>query len=249
MTGGTRALLIGCDYPGQACELRGCVNDAENLREFLISSKASTPEGVTVLENGTANDIFRALNYLAAASHREVIPSVFVSFSGHGTYMRDTNGDEVDGRDECICPSDYATAGVLRDDELNDMFSLFHPDTRISVLMDCCHSGSCLDLPYRYLSRREHVDECSETGCHPNIVMISGCADSQTSADAYDSARTEYAGAMTSAFLDTLKVEPAMTDDAFGLLTCMRVLLAERRMTQQPQLSCSKPVGDMVSFL
>jgi hypothetical protein len=246
---GTRALLIGCDYPGQPGELRGCVNDAENLRDFLVSTGEAADKDVTVLENGTANDIYRALNYLAASTHREVVPTVFISFSGHGTYMRDTNGDEVDGYDECICPCDYATAGVLRDDELNDMFTLFHPETRIAVLMDCCHSGSCLDLPYRYLSRSEDVEEGATTGCHPNVVMISGCADSQTSADAYDASRTEYTGAMTSAFLDTLKVEPTMTDDAFGLLTCMRVLLAERKMTQIPQLCTSKPASSMVTFL
>jgi hypothetical protein len=240
----TRALCIGVDYPGQQYELRGCVNDAENLREFLLESGAATkPEDVTVLRNGTADAIYRALVLLAATTHREIVPSVFISFSGHGTYMRDTDGDEVDGYDECICPCDYQTAGVLRDDELNDLLSLFHPETRISLLMDCCHSGSCLDLPYRYLRRGDSAEECSAAGCHPNVVMISGCADDQTSADAYDASRTEFTGAMTSSFLDCLKLEPDLLGDAFGLLTCMRVLLSERGMTQVPQLCTSQPAS------
>ena len=34
-TGKRKALLVGCNYPGKACALRGCVNDCFRMRDFL----------------------------------------------------------------------------------------------------------------------------------------------------------------------------------------------------------------------
>ena len=243
----TRSLHIGIDYVGTGSELHGCVNDAENISEYLVSRGLVDASNSVILREAKCSDILRALFSLAAETTRENVSNVFISFSGHGTYITDYSGDELDGRDECICPSDYATAGVLRDDEMNDIFSFFNKDTSITLLMDCCHSGSCMDLPYRYLSRTSVVQECSGD-CHPRLTMISGCADQQTSADAYDEGRREYTGAMTSSLLDSLKVEPELLKDAFGLLTCMRVLLVERKMTQVPQLSTSAPATSTAPF-
>lgn len=40
--------------------------------------------------------------------------SLFFSFSGHGSQVKDTSGDEADGMDETICPADYTSAGDAR---------------------------------------------------------------------------------------------------------------------------------------
>ena len=34
-----KALLIGINYTGTDYELRGCINDSINLKQFLISNK------------------------------------------------------------------------------------------------------------------------------------------------------------------------------------------------------------------
>ena len=61
----------------------------------------------------------------------------------------DTNGDEVDGYDEALCPLDFETSGVIVDDEVNE--TLVRPlprGAKLHAVVDACHSGTILDLPY-----------------------------------------------------------------------------------------------------
>jgi hypothetical protein len=202
-----------------------------------------------VLVEPTGAQIRSAFVDLAARSHAEQLDHVFISYSGHGTWVWDDNHDEPDRRDECLCPSDYATRGLLRDDDMNDLLHLFNPRTTITLLMDCCHSGSCMDLPFRYATRTSEVVESSERACHPHVVMVSGCRDDQTSADAYDVRRRESTGAMTSSLLDVLSATPLVSGDAFTMVERMRKLLRTRRMGQVPQLSTSFRPTDTLAYL
>lgn len=53
--------------------------------------------------------------------------------------------------DETLVPVDYNSAGQIRDDELFEKFLVpMQPDVTVTCLMDCCHSGSVLDLPYMF---------------------------------------------------------------------------------------------------
>lgn len=52
--------------------------------------------------------------------------------------------------DETILPTDYKQAGQIVDDELNErLVKALMPGVTLHALMDCCHSGTALDLPYR----------------------------------------------------------------------------------------------------
>lgn len=76
---------------------------------------------------------------------------LFFHFSGHGSQQRDDSGMEADGFNETICPCDYSRAGQIVDDEI--WSNLVHPlpsGVRLTALMDCCHSGTGLDLPFTY---------------------------------------------------------------------------------------------------
>ncbi len=44
-----------------------------------------------------------------------------VVLAGHGTKIRDDGGDEGDGYDEALCPRDFQSAGMIRDDDLFDV--------------------------------------------------------------------------------------------------------------------------------
>ena len=79
-----------------------------------------------------------------------------MSYSGHGTYVKDVNDDEDDGKDECLVPLDYKESGMIFDDHLNNILSLIHPDTRVVFIVDACHSETMLDLSYRYVSEIKH---------------------------------------------------------------------------------------------
>lgn len=236
-----KCLLMACDYAGTADELRGCQNDARNLACELVKSSVATHDDITMLMEPTLSDMRDALESLRRASTDPSVTHVFVSWSGHGTSQPDRNGDEVDRMDECLCPVDFATVGGLLDDELCRIVSSFDHDTKVTLLLDCCHSGTAVDLPWRFTGLRttERASSGTRTAYHPNVVAISGCRDDQTSADAYDSVHNEFSGAMTRAALDVLAIEPTLIGDAFALVVAMRVLLQERNVTQVPQLCAS----------
>jgi metacaspase-1 len=64
---------------------------------------------------------------ILAAFHNVVRQSragdaIFLHYSGHGTKVRDTNGDEDDGYDEAMLPVDFKGAGMILDDDLYEIF-------------------------------------------------------------------------------------------------------------------------------
>ena len=83
--------------------------------------------------------------------------SIFLHYSGHGTKVKDLNGDEDDGYDEAIMPVDYKKSGIIIDDELNDLIVKRLPaGIHVVALYDCCHSGTVLDLPYEYIANGKY---------------------------------------------------------------------------------------------
>lgn len=61
------------------------------------------------------------------AAYRQVVAdsqpgdSIFLHYSGHGSHVRDDDGDEEDGFDEVLVPLDFQSAGMIRDDDLYDL--------------------------------------------------------------------------------------------------------------------------------
>lgn len=152
--GTRRALLIGINYVGQNGELSGCHNDVLNIKEYIKDVHGFEEENITVLmddgehEPPTRENIIREYKKLVDESGSG--DSVFCHYSGHGGKLRDDDGDEKDGYDETLIPVDYAENGQIRDDDLFD--TLIQPmpaGVTLTCLMDCCHSGTVLDLPYK----------------------------------------------------------------------------------------------------
>jgi len=53
-------------------------------------------------------------------------------------------------QDETILPTDYKSAGMIVDDELNAlMVQPLQYGVMLHALIDACHSGTAMDLPYR----------------------------------------------------------------------------------------------------
>jgi len=133
------ALCIGInDYPGTESDLSGCVNDAHDWASTLDA------RGFTVRRmfdgEATKAAMVQAMGDLISAARNG--DSVVITYSGHGTWMPDTSGDEADGRDEGLCPHDIGEGHVLLDDELTEMFRLREAGARILLIADSCHSGS-----------------------------------------------------------------------------------------------------------
>jgi len=67
-------------------------------------------------------------------------------FSGHGTQVPDTSGDESDGLAEAICPWDTYFSGstiknVITDDELGACLTASLATQQVVVILDTCFSG------------------------------------------------------------------------------------------------------------
>lgn len=238
-----KALLFGLNYTGTNSELRGCINDIKDMGAFLHRVKGFEVEMYHDEDDGlrygtTCQGMIRAIQRLAIQTWKENISSVVIHYSGHGSYVKDVSGDEQDGYDECLCPVD----GFITDDYLHELFNSFNPKTRITVIFDCCHSGSALDLPYCYKISSDFVVEKNK--CRSNVTLISGCRDNQTSADYKFS--DKFSGALTKYLLEILNRNPNIAPGL--LLDNLQVCMSTNGFTQLPMISSTRKINDIKLF-
>jgi metacaspase-1 len=138
------ALLVGInDYPGAQNDLQGCVNDITNMYDILVKYYSFLPSDIVLLSDSRARKkaILDALKNLFAGA-KEGDGLVF-HYSGHGSQVPDAEGDEVDGKDEVICPFDFDwETGLIKDDDLAALFASMKKGVRLEVILDSCHSGT-----------------------------------------------------------------------------------------------------------
>lgn len=135
-----RALCIGVNnYPGTHMDLAGCVNDANDWAAELTARGFS----VTRLLDAQASKAAMIEAMRSVIGGAASGDSVVLTFSGHGTYVPDLNGDEIDGLDEALCPYDIQTSGsALTDDELHSLFASRKSGVKLLLISDSCHSGT-----------------------------------------------------------------------------------------------------------
>lgn len=155
-----------------------------------------------------------------------------VQFSGHGSFVPDADGDEPDGTDECICPTDTGN-GYITDDELFDLYAARRNGVRVVMIADSCHSGTIAKFapittpptiegasaPQRKvrflppaafldaseltaLGTRRGLRRASAPGRHAGLTL-SGCQDAEYSYDGYFLGRPN--GVFSYVALDALK--------------------------------------------
>lgn len=240
-SGRKRAFLIGINYYGTRAELRGCINDVQRMKGFISSTYGFTEMMVLTDDQQnpslrpTRQNILRGLRWLAEG----VQPGdcLFFHYSGHGAQQQDPNCMEEDGYDETICPEDFESGGMIVDDEIFDLIVAPLPHgAKLTAVMDCCHSGTGLDLPFTLEYGRW---QCDDNPCHSagDVQLISGCQDEQTSADASDQYRRP-AGAMTTALCNTLERNPVV--DYPTMLDSLRAELRRGGFDQIPSLTSSQ---------
>jgi hypothetical protein len=153
-SGQYRALLIGINYVGSSAELRGCHNDIDTMTRYITDQGYADGEIKVLLDDGeheepTKQGIEDALSWLSSGA--QAGDSLFFHYSGHGASVRDDDGDEDDGKDEALVPVDYKEAGLLRDDQVFQLLvGPLAEGVQLTCILDCCHSGTILDLPYMF---------------------------------------------------------------------------------------------------
>ena len=240
------ALCVGInDYPGSVNDLHGCVNDAQDWSALLER------EGYTVIQlldgQATKQAVVNSLNHLVEQAGWA--DRIVFTYSGHGTWIPDTNGDEADGRDEAMCMYDFNAGGLLVDDDLANIFANLKVGSRALVLSDSCHSGTitrALNLsPYgtRFISPATFTDISPETAAaveqkvagapRKAASLISGCGDTEYSYDASFDGRPN--GAFTA--LAIKAYAPGMTLGQW--YNAIKTYLPNTQYPQSPQLTAT----------
>ncbi len=255
----SRALLVGVNkYRLPGCDLQGCVNDITNMRDVLLKYLDFSAEQVRLLadERATRQAVLERLKWLvgdAAAGDRLVF-----HFSGHGSQIRDRDGDELrDHMDEVLCPHDMDWEGnYISDDDLRDLCSRLPEGAVLEVILDCCHSGTGtremqalsllpmeLAMRPRFLAPPADIQARAEEelpvkrllgGSNPmGHVLLAGCRENQTSADAFISGG--FNGAFTYYLCKHLRDTGGQITRA-ELLRRVRASLRFNGFSQVPQL-------------
>merc|ERR1719329_1396634 len=140
---------------------------------------------------------------------------------------------------ETLLPVDFEDKGMMTDDHIGDIIVKHLPEgVRLTAILDCCHSGTGLDLPFTW-SSRGWKEETNPYHCLADVQMLSGCQDDQTSADA-STAHGAAGGAMTTAFCDILRSRSNSRISYPELMTGLHQLMRQRGFSQRPQLTASQ---------
>lgn len=206
-------------YDGWDGALVACENDAEDMAR--LARAAGFSDTVLLTADGTVEKVTGALRRAAA----ELAPGdiLLLTYSGHGGQVPDATGpdEEPDALDETLVLYDRQ----FLDDELYREFQGFADGVRIVTLLDCCHSGSGVELPggplpsarvrlmpvpkqqqiyerdrgfFEELQRSLEKSAAPEgEDREPAAVLISACQDNQFAADG------PVNGAFTEALLET----------------------------------------------
>ncbi len=269
-----KALLIGLnEYSDGKNSLRGCVNDVEQVKGLLKTYYGFSDDAIKLLVNSQATKagILAGLDWLTTGSQAGDV--LIFHYSGHGSQVPDDGNDELDGSDEIIIPYDHDWDNPLRDDDLKAAFDRIGPGVSLTVMMDCCHSGTgnrpappadadSTTLPIsRYLTPpdvvtaaikflanlrslfRSRSNRFQVVKTTENNVLVAACRDDQTSADAYIA--NDYHGAFTWCLAEAIQATG-------GRLTyrelAERIGVSGQAYEQQPQLECQPALLDRQVF-
>ncbi|XP_042061994.1 metacaspase-1-like isoform X2 [Salvia splendens] len=261
--GRKRALLCGITYKGHRQSLRGSVNDIMSMKRLLLQKFRFPLSSILVLTEEeedyrrvpTKRNIRRALGWLVEGSRAG--DSLVFHYSGHGSQVRDRDGDEVDGYDESLMPVDYETEGRILDDELNAIIVRPLPrGATLHAIVDTCSSGTFLDLTNVCRVNRQAYykweDHRPPNGAYKGTsgglaISISACDDHQSSGDT--TAFTGIAmGALTYSFVQTLDQAKSVSYGHLMLALRNRIGAVQQALglnrydykpIQEPQLSSS----------
>jgi uncharacterized caspase-like protein len=206
-TGNYKALLVGINYKGTSYELKGCINDVQNITQYLVSQNISADKMCILTDDTdikpTKNNI---INYFTKLLTDAKSGDQLVFFySGHGSTIVNTSiNKDVEPLDDVLITID---SNCIIDDDLNEIIQKnLKPNVKLFVLFDCCHSGTMLDLRYNFPvddTKPGIIIDNSSENTKSNVFYISGCKDDQTSMETFINSKTQ--GALTWAFLEAVK--------------------------------------------
>ena len=232
------ALVVGINvYKSEKLRnypLSGCVNDVNRMSAVLQQVFGDELQLLTLTEAQATragiiasfrSQLIEPARAWAQSGRAAPEPAFLFHFSGHGSLSRDTTQTKPSGFDETIVPYDSRQADVfdIRDWELGALIDELGQYTScITIVLDCCHSGSGTrstgrmcepDLrvpPARQLPKSVPTPSAglrsSQEPRMADYVLLAACHAKQIAQEYHDnsSGQTLVYGAMTYALTDTL---------------------------------------------
>ncbi|GJJ72641.1 metacaspase-1 [Entomortierella parvispora] len=215
-----KALLIGINYFGDPNQLLGCINDSRDVFGFLNGYYGFRYQDTIILTDDQIYEDKRPtganIRYWMKWLVKDAEPqdSLFFHYAGHGGRIKDFSyngkaehlGDEADGYDEIIYPCDYLRSGIISDDEMYDILVKELPaGVQLTALVDACHSGTMLDLPYVYNGNHiTALEKVTRTKVGAMAAMSSGVLDNNSSTNLQQQTQTQTTTTTTTTTLTTV---------------------------------------------
>uniref|UniRef100_A0A6C0DAL5 Peptidase C14 caspase domain-containing protein n=1 Tax=viral metagenome TaxID=1070528 RepID=A0A6C0DAL5_9ZZZZ len=240
-----RALLIGINYINNPdYGLSGCIDDICYARNMLIDAYGYNKSNIIMLRDDTENpglmptyeNIIRELNNIVSTNSDEI----WIQYSGHGTQLQNKTDKSL--IDDVIVPIDFYNNYIFD----SDIYKILLKIRGCAILLfDCCHSGSIGNLPWTFMLSNNSKNDTNiitinnnNTMTNPNIYLISGCKDNQTSSDAFNKELSQDVGVFSNALNECLRDSNHQID----IMTlykniCKKIIAAG--YSQRPVLSCS----------
>ena len=140
-----KAVLCGINNYQAITDLRGCINDVNNIFDLLTQVYSFEPAQIHQLIDEQVTKAAIQYEYNWLLNEAQAGDRLIFHFSGHGSYVPDDNGDETDGVDEITCLYDmdfYNPESFMRDDEWQAMIQRIPQDVNLTFILDNCHSGT-----------------------------------------------------------------------------------------------------------
>ncbi|KAH8976546.1 caspase domain-containing protein [Lactarius hatsudake] len=253
--GKKKALLVGINYsghPDRGFRLKWGVFDACEMARFLHGTIAL----LDTVQRSPSKIAYRA-NILAAmrwlVKGAQPGDALFFYFSGHATQVKDLDGDDSDGLDECMCAMDYMcdrrilpspdTPGIIVDDDINRIMVQPLPQgCRLTAVLDCCHSGTLLDLPFIYDKRGilkklpNNPNTIEQKSSPADVISLSACKDGENAFEV-----PAEGGALRKAFIEYM-TSSGSRGTCYDIIRSLLAYMRASGLRQQPQLSSSHAI-------
>ena len=253
-------------YATPGNNLRGCVADVQDMYNLLTNVYHLKQKNIRVLtdQRATKNAIISNLQWLIDSSSKN--DEAIYYHSGHGTQIRDVNGDELtDQLDECLVTYDFNWHDALTDDVIHNLFKKLKRGAFLSMVCDTCHSGSMtrgfahpgynrtpktitppFDIQCR-MDDRLSVNHMGRSDKKPDTqrhILLSGCQDNQFSQEALIGGQIR--GALTYFLTSHLRSNRGSNWAQLHLAVCKA--LNKNGYTQRPNLAGSNNLVNRTLF-
>jgi hypothetical protein len=264
-----RAFIVGIEnYVFKT--LKGCINDANSVANFLVDHLAFRSADIRLLTDSRATRDAILLHLKWLTSGLRANDRIVFYYSGHGAQIASRNDEgEVDSMDEAICPFDSINEyggidinNVILDNDFEDLFKNIPQDVKFCWISDSCSSGSLhevtgamtkgIDLPADLKWRCRVAKDLDLdlktygyglTENSSNFVLLAACKEAEF-ASMIQADGKDY-GAFTYFLLQELTKKGGLSAPLVDVMSAVTTDLRSKFYSQTPQLAGSQPLFNL----